>query len=271
MTGLICLCLLFALAAVGIGVAGLLGVRSATATASNISTDEVATATATAKAIGAIDFAYVTGQRLAGNLDPATRAELTTAQFDQTIASADASVIALVALHAGDGMAELAEIDQFTLQWAALRRLLISTVSATQRSQRTLSNALATASAPLNATLDQLVTREAVDTGLGRTRAAQTMRTTMWIVGSAMTLVVVAAIGMAWVGIRRVRRALAPEEDQSDFADTMQLAANEEEAHHLLKRHLERASRVAPSPYSAATTAPIGWKRPPTSPPTPAC
>ena len=56
-----------------------------------------------------------------------------------------------------------------------------------------------------------------------------------------MGIAVLAAAAAAWVGIRRVRRALRPEADQAEFADTMQLADDETEAHYLLKRHLERA------------------------------
>jgi diguanylate cyclase (GGDEF)-like protein len=42
-------------------------------------------------------------------------------------------------------------------------------------------------------------------------------------------------------GIRRIRRNLKPGQDQADFADTLQIAGDEEEAHRLLQLHLERA------------------------------
>jgi diguanylate cyclase (GGDEF)-like protein len=41
-------------------------------------------------------------------------------------------------------------------------------------------------------------------------------------------------------GIRRIRRNLEPGQDQAEFADTLQLASDEDEAHLLLQRHLER-------------------------------
>jgi diguanylate cyclase (GGDEF)-like protein len=47
--------------------------------------------------------------------------------------------------------------------------------------------------------------------------------------------------GIGYLGVRRIRRAVEPEEDQVQFADTLQLAQDEEEAHQLLQRHLERA------------------------------
>jgi diguanylate cyclase (GGDEF)-like protein len=41
-------------------------------------------------------------------------------------------------------------------------------------------------------------------------------------------------------GIRRIRRNLEPGQDQAEFADTLQVANDEDEAHQLLQRHLER-------------------------------
>ena len=41
-------------------------------------------------------------------------------------------------------------------------------------------------------------------------------------------------------GIRRIRRALQPGQDQEEFADTLQIANDEDEAHVLLQRYLER-------------------------------
>ena len=43
-----------------------------------------------------------------------------------------------------------------------------------------------------------------------------------------------------WHGFRRIRRNLEPGQDQAEFADTLQLANDEDEAHRLLQRHLER-------------------------------
>jgi hypothetical protein len=42
------------------------------------------------------------------------------------------------------------------------------------------------------------------------------------------------------LGVRRIRRALEPGQDQAEFADTLQIATDEDEAHRLLQRHLER-------------------------------
>ena len=41
-------------------------------------------------------------------------------------------------------------------------------------------------------------------------------------------------------GVRRIRRSLEPSQDQAEFADTLQLANDEDETRRLLQRHLER-------------------------------
>ena len=42
------------------------------------------------------------------------------------------------------------------------------------------------------------------------------------------------------LGIGRIRRSLEPSQDQAEFAETLQLANDEDETHRLLQRHLER-------------------------------
>ena len=52
----------------------------------------------------------------------------------------------------------------------------------------------------------------------------------------------VAVLGIVLLlsGIRRIRRNLEPGQDQAEFADTLQIASDEDEAQQLLQRHLER-------------------------------
>jgi diguanylate cyclase (GGDEF)-like protein len=49
-----------------------------------------------------------------------------------------------------------------------------------------------------------------------------------------------AGAGFLVLGVRRIRRNLEPSQDQAEFADTLQIASDEDEAHQLLQRHLER-------------------------------
>jgi hypothetical protein len=70
--------------------------------------------------------------------------------------------------------------------------------------------------------------------------AAAAHRATGLIPGTAA-----AGIAIAWLFLRsvfwRVRRNLEPDRDQAEFADTLQIANDEDEARQLLQRHLERA------------------------------
>lgn len=104
-----------------------------------------------------------------------------------------------------------------------------------------LGGQLAAAYTPLSAQLNRLITREDADAQERRTQAGDTRDSITWLIGLTMALVVLGSIGIAWLGIVRVRLALRPEANQTEFADTMQLAEDEHEAHELLQRHLERA------------------------------
>ncbi len=233
--------LLFGVAAVGIGVAGIAGVRDTNHIASAISSDEVATASATSRATRALDSVYAAGLELRLSQGAAEKFRLSSVLFDRALPAADSAVTALVALHADDGRAELADIRLLGEQWARLRSLLGTAVVSGAAPSSSLSGDLAKAYAPLSAHLDRLITREDVDAQSGRSRAASRTTSTTWLVAVATGLVLLATASATGVGIRRVRRALRPEEDQAEFADTMQLADDETEAHYLLKRHLERA------------------------------
>jgi len=240
-TALIGFSLLFALAAVGIGFAGINGVRGTNRTASAISSDEVATASATARAGRAIDTVYSTGLQLLLSHDPAESGRLSRSLFDHELPAADSAVTELVALHANDEPRELSDIGVFGAEWSGLRALLGTAVTTVGSPPTSLSQELARTFLPLSTRLDRLVTREDAEAQIGRRHADGQMTFTSWIIGVAMVIAVLAAAAAAWVGIRRVRRALRPEADQAEFADTMQLADDEMEAHYLLKRHLERA------------------------------
>ena len=66
---LVCLCVFFALAVTGVGVVGIVGVRSATDTGKLIAGDEVVTFAATAQIARSMDAAYAVGEEalLTGN------------------------------------------------------------------------------------------------------------------------------------------------------------------------------------------------------------
>jgi diguanylate cyclase (GGDEF)-like protein len=208
----------------------------------------VVTATATATASRALDTVYAAGLQLLLSHDPAEHGRLSTALFDRLVPGADTAVTALVALHAADEPSEFSDVKLLGSEWTTLRALLGTAVQTPANTASFLSDDLTRSFLPLSAHFDRLISREDVDAQQGRRQAAATRTSTIWIIGISVGVFLLLTAGVTYVAIRRVRRALRPEEDQSEFADTLQLADNEVEAHYLLKRHLERAV-----PFSTVT------------------
>ena len=104
----------------------------------------------------------------------------------------------------------------------------------------TLAARLTTAYQPVSAHLDRLLRIEQHDGHMDRvTAAANQARTMVFIMGAAVLGLAVGVL-LLLSGIRRIRRNLEPGQDQAEFADTLQVANDEDEAHQLLQRHLER-------------------------------
>jgi diguanylate cyclase (GGDEF)-like protein len=242
-TALLAMCALFALAITAVGVVGVLGVRSSTATANDIASDELATAVSTAQVGRQLDTAYATGEALLRATDPAQRSKLADTLYNQAIPALDAGIADLVELHASDGAVERATIDGFEGNWHRLRALLNATRSEAPASAAAEAGALATADVPLGTAIDSLLRRERADANAGREKAAQSSTRIIWVVVLTVLVALLAAAWLAWFGRRVIRRAVEPGEDQVEFADTLQLAQDEEETHRLLKRYLERSIR----------------------------
>jgi diguanylate cyclase (GGDEF)-like protein len=144
-------------------------------------------------------------------------------------------------LHADDAPAELTGITQLASQWTAVRGALNpSSIAALTGPSATLAGALQTSYAPVSAHLDQLLDREESDAAAGRAHAQVTRSRTNWVIGLTVLVAELITLAVARFGATRIRRSAEPEEDQVEFAETLQLAKNEEEAHALLQRHLER-------------------------------
>ena len=238
--GLIYLCVFFAVVTGSLGVVGVLGVRSTTAISDRIVSDELATESSTATAARAVDAVYSAGEQILLGGDPSAGTSAGVL-YAQTIPKADAQLADLVRLHAGDDPVELAGITQLQNQWVSIRTLLDPAVIADLTGPSLgLADKLTADYAPLSAHLDDLLTREQDDADRGRAVARQTDTRTVWIIGLAVGLAELVTIGACVIGRRQIRRSAEPEADQVEFAETLQLAKNEEEAHELLQRHLER-------------------------------
>lgn len=233
--GLLLVAGLFSLASIGLGAAGVLGVRSTTDASRSITSDELASSTATARTGRAVDAAYADG--LAALLDPAqTRGSSRSRLLRVSIPAADNNMTILVARHADDADAERADVTGLVNQWTTLRNLLVGPATGPAAAV-----ALNAAHQPVGAHFDRLSDREDDDAAAELRQATSTEDTTSIALTAAAATTVLAAFGLAVFGIRRVRRALRPEQHQSEFADTLQLAEDETEAQQLIKRHLERA------------------------------
>ncbi|MDQ2748253.1 MAG: GGDEF domain-containing protein [Actinomycetota bacterium] len=239
--GVLYSCLLFALAVAAVGAVGIFGVRSATSAANSLTNDELTTSTVTGHLAHDIDRAYSSGQAMLLTTDPARRAAYAASLSDDAIPSVEAELAALKQVHAGDSPAEMSDVTQLVEQWTALRRLLTTrTASTATVAAQPLADRLSASYSPLNKHLEALIDREVVDAHDNQTRASSRGARTTWGIAGAVVLAVLASIGFGAFGGQRIRRALEPAQDQVEFADTLQLAEDESEAHQLLQRHLER-------------------------------
>ena len=233
------MCIGLAFVVVCVAVIGIEGTRSATSLGNETASDELTTSTATGQLARAMDSAYATGETAFLTPGLAERSRLLGFLYSSRLPAADAQLYSVERLHAGDPPAELAGIERLGRQWAAVRDLL-SPTSVAAHPTATLAAHLATAYQPVSAHLDRLLRIEQQDGNTDRVAAAANQEWIMgFIVGAAALGLAVGAV-LLLSGIRRIRRNLEPGQDQAEFADTLQVANDEDEAHQLLQRHLER-------------------------------
>jgi diguanylate cyclase (GGDEF)-like protein len=225
---------------VAVAVMGILGIRSATYQGKVIADDELDTAVVTSQVAREMDAAYAAGEAALRAVDPAERSRLLGTLYTSLLPAVDAHLFSLEQLHTGDPPAEYADLELFIRQWTVVRDLL-SPADLTAQPAAALAGRLTAAYQPASAHLDRLILRELND---GRTDHAVASgaadRATVVILGTAAAGVVIAWL-LLWYEIRRSRRSLEPVQDQAEFADILQIANGEDEAHQLLQRHLERS------------------------------
>ena len=231
------LCAALALVAVAVAAIGIAGTRSAASQGNVIADDELITAVVTGQLARDIDAAYAAGRAAVLTTDEAERARLLGTLYTSLLPAVDARLFALERLHAADPAAEHADIALFVRQWTAVRDRL-SPPALT--SGAAAAGRLTAAYQPVSAHLDGLFRRE-FDDGQAdhRDASAGAARVTGLITGAAALGIVIGLL-VLWHGIRRIRRNLEPGQDQAEFAETLQIAGDEDEAHRLLQRHLER-------------------------------
>jgi hypothetical protein len=218
---------------------GIVGTRSATRLGSETASDELTTSTATGQLARTMDTAYATGEAAFLAPGPAGRSRLLGFLYSSRLPAADAQLYSVERLHAGDSPAERAGIGQLVRQWAAVRDVL-SPTSVAAHPDATLAARLTSAYQPVSAHLDRLLRIELRDGQRDRVVAAANQAWTLGFIVGAAVLGLAVGVLLLLSGIRRIRQNLEPGQDQAEFADTLQVANDEDEAHQLLQRHLER-------------------------------
>ncbi|MDQ2812981.1 MAG: GGDEF domain-containing protein [Actinomycetota bacterium] len=186
-----------------------------------------------------MDAAYATGEQAFLTSDRARQAQLLGALYTRLLPAADGQLFTLERLHAGDPAAEHADFARFAQHWIAVRNLL-SPANVTAHPAAALAARLTAAYQSVSADIDDLFGEEQ----LGGHRdqvdaAADAGRTTGLVIGAAV-LGMLTGVALVLSGARRIQRSLEPGQDQAEFADTLQIANNEDEAQQLLQHHLER-------------------------------
>jgi diguanylate cyclase (GGDEF)-like protein len=238
-SSLIALCVGLAFVVVCVAAIGILGTRSSAKLGNDIASDELTTSTVTGQLARDMDAAYAAGEAAFLASGAGERSRRFGALYTSLLPAADARLTVLVRLHADDPPAEYAGIERLVRQWVAVRDLL-SPATVAARPAPALAARLTAAYQPLSAHLDHLLLVEGRDAQADRmTASANAARLTGLIIGVAAGGLVIGGL-LLWSGIRRIRRNLEPGQNQAEFADTLQLASDEDEAHLLLQRHLQR-------------------------------
>jgi diguanylate cyclase (GGDEF)-like protein len=232
-------CVFFAIVVALVGVAGVVGVRSATRAGNDVAHDELNTASVTAQLNHQLDTTYADGVQLALSTTTVQRTTVSDSLSNQQIPAVEAAIANLQRVHESDSGAEKADIAKAVRQWVALRTVLTSATTQPVGDVNFLTQ-LGADYTPLSDHVEALIAREGADADADQARAsANSGRIELAIIGAALIAILLAA-GVSRTASRRLRRAVEPAEDQVEFADTLQLAEDEDEAHHLLQRHLQR-------------------------------
>ena len=230
-------CLFCAVAAATIGGLGIVGVRAATQSERSLTADELETALITSTFNHQVDTIYADALAVVLTGDGRARASGAVALHDHQVPAVESSLAALRRIHEGDDAAEAADVDRLGEQWVALRTVVNGNGLATGGSGTV--SALRAAYRPLTDHLARLTHREARDAALDQARTQSFVHRLMWsiVVGVLLIWGLFAVLGSA--ASRRLRQAIEPAREQVEFADTLQLAENEDEAH--------RAAPAAPA------------------------
>ena len=238
-SSLVALCVGLSIVVVAGAAIGILGAGWSADLGKDVAGNELAASTETGQLARTMDSANVTGEQAFLSASPALRAHFLGLLYASLLPEADAQLSALVQLHAQDPPAEQADIERLVRQWLVVRNLL-SPPSVTAHPDAVLAAELASAYLPVGQHLDRLFLKEQADGQADQMRASESAARTIWVAVGVAVAGLLAGGFLLYRGIRRIRQALQPGQDQEEFSDTLQIASDENEAHQLLQRYLER-------------------------------
>jgi diguanylate cyclase (GGDEF)-like protein len=223
----------------GVAVWGLEETRSTT---DALYSDHLQTAQLTANVGQELDDTYETAQALLLATDQAQRADLTLRLFTDNVPAVEVLLSDLQRAHARDPENERVLVAALVSGWAQFRTTWSTgSLLAASPSRAGTEAQLDAAFGPIEGVTDELQTIEQQDAGQAHRRGVQAYFTSLWLIGGVTGAGLLLGVAFVLLMSRRVLpRALAPERDQAEFAEAMQLAGGVEEAQALLKRHLER-------------------------------
>jgi diguanylate cyclase (GGDEF)-like protein len=233
------LCIAFSVAVIAVAAIGVIGAASSTTLGKEISSDELATSTTTGELARDMDTSYAAGEEAFLTASPALRSRLLGLLYTTFLPATDAELSAFERLHAADPPSEHADVEEFVRQWLVVRSLL-SPENVAAHPQPALAAELSADYRPVGAHLDRLfLTEQAIGHSDQVRASANAARTAALVIGVAL-LAILLGVLLLLRDVRRIRRSLEPGRDQAEFIDTLQIASDEDEAHRLLQRHLER-------------------------------
>jgi diguanylate cyclase (GGDEF)-like protein len=223
----------------GVAAWGLAQTRS---TADALYSDHLQTAQLTANVGQELDDTYETAQGLLLATGKAQRDGFMSTLFTQEVPAVEVLLEDLQRAHAQDPVEERDLVHALIAGWAAFRATWTtdSLLAATPDRAGTQAQVDA-AFGPIEIVTDKLQAIEQHDAKQAHRRGDQAYFASLWLIGSVTAAGLLLGVAFVLFMSRRVLpRALAPEKDQAEFAEAMQLAGSIEDAQALLKRHLER-------------------------------
>jgi diguanylate cyclase (GGDEF)-like protein len=238
----VALLVLFAVTLVSVaGVAGW-GLAQTREAGDVVYSDHLQTAQLTANTEQELDDTYEIAQNILLASDPTQRRALAQDLFSNAVPSVEVLLGELRRAHAHDPQDERALVESLIAGWAKFRTTWTSGSLLAARPDSAATEAqLQAAFGPIEGVTDKLQQIERSDATRAHHRGRQAYFASLLLILAVTGLGLLLGVAFVLFISRRVLpRALAPEQDQAEFAEAMQLAGSIEEAQALLQRHLER-------------------------------